>query len=163
MGEEDQQQRYEALWTNTLQLDLIVSFVAVGTSFCQASSLLLQTKEKTGLGYIGCTSIGKIIRAVRYVCALNLETMSRVLNDTWAYSIAVDGGAKSNVPYLDICARFCVGPRLFNVHVVALLMYESHTGENMAAAIEKFFCALCPKWKDKLISVSTDGASRMTG
>lgn len=163
VGKEDQQQRYQALWTNKLQLDLIVAYVAVGTSLRQASSLLLHTKEKTGLGYIGCTSIGKIIRAVRYVCALNFETMSNVLSAVWAFSIAVDGGTKSSVPYLDIRARFCIGPRLFNIHVVALPMYESHTGENMAAAIEKFFHALCPEWKDKLISVSTDGASSMTG
>ena len=81
----------------------------------------------------------------------------------WAFSIAVDGGTKSSVPYLDIQARFCIGPRLFNVHVVALLMYESHSGENMATVIEKFYHALCPKWKSKLISVSTDGASNMTG
>jgi hypothetical protein len=42
-------------------------------------------------------------------------------------------------------------------------MYESHNGENMAAAIEKFFHTLSLQWKEKIISVSTDGASSMTG
>jgi hypothetical protein len=163
VGEEGQEKRYQAIWSNKLQLELIVSYVSIGISFRQASSLLLQTKEKTGLGYIGCTDVGKIIRAVRYVCALNFETMSNVLDAVWAFSIAVDGGTKSSVPYLDIRARFCIGPRLFNVHVVALPMYESHSGENMANAIAKFFHSLCPQWKSKLISVSTDGASSMTG
>ena len=80
VGEEGQEKRYQAIWSNKLQLDLIVSYVSIGTSFRQASSLLLHTKEKTKLGYIGCTYIGNIIRAVRYVCALNFETLSNVVD-----------------------------------------------------------------------------------
>ena len=89
--------------------------------------------------------------------------MLKAVNDAWAFSIAVNGGTKSNIPYLDIHARFCIGPRLFNVHIVALPIHDSHTGENMAAAIVKLFDALSPQWKDKLISVSMDGALSMTG
>ena len=47
------------------------------------------------------------------------------------------------------------------MHVVALPTYESHSGDNMAIVIAKFFHALCPQRKSKLISVSTDGASNM--
>ena len=88
---------------------------------------------------------------------------SNVLDAVWAFSIAVDGGTKSSVPYLEIRARLYIDPRLFNVHVVALPTYESHSGDNMAIVIAKFFHALCPQRKSKLISVSTDGASNMTG
>ena len=80
-----------------------------------------------------------------------------------SFQLQLKGGTKSNVAYLDIRVHFCLGPKLFNVHVVALPMYESHSGKNTAAAIEKFFHALCPQWKDTLISISTDGASSMTG
>ena len=67
--------------------------------------------------------------------------LSNVLDSVWAFSIAIDGGTKSSVPYLDIRARFFIGPILFNVHVVALPMYESHSVENMAISIAKFFHA----------------------
>ena len=69
---------------------------------------------------------------------------SNVLDAVWAFSIAVDGGKKSCVSYLDIRARFCIGPRLFNVHGVALPVYEIHSGENIAISIAEFFHALCP-------------------
>ena len=80
VGEEGQEKRYQDIWSNKLQLDIIVSYVSIGTSFRQASSLLLHTKYKTGLGYIGCTDVGKIIQDVRYVFALNFETLSNVLD-----------------------------------------------------------------------------------
>ena len=44
VGEDGQEKRYQAIWSNKLQLDLMVSYVSIGTSFRQASSLLLHTK-----------------------------------------------------------------------------------------------------------------------
>ena len=41
VGEEGQENRYQAIWSNKLQLGLIVSYVSIGTFFRQASSLLL--------------------------------------------------------------------------------------------------------------------------
>jgi hypothetical protein len=49
----------------------------------------------------------------------------------WAFAIALDGGNKSSVPYLDYRLRFVLGHKLFNVHMIACPMYELHTGENM--------------------------------
>ena len=163
VSEEETGERYETTWTNKLQFDLIVSFVAVGVSFRQAENLLNEAKKQTGLGCIGSLSVGKVTNVVRLVCALNFQTMSCVMQSVWAFSIAVDGGTKCTVPYLDVRARFCVGRKLFNIHVVALPMYNSHTGQNMTDVIIKFFDAIAPDWKQKLISVSTDGASNMTG
>jgi len=38
-----------------------------------------------------------------------------------------------------------------------------HTGLATFEMFEKLFDAVCPLWKDKLISCSTDGAANMTG
>ena len=92
-----------------------------------------------------------------------MEVIRSVLDHVWAFSIAMDGGTKSSVPYLDVRLRFVLQGKLFNIHLVALPMYESHTGENTFLLISKFLDALCEKWKKKLISVSTDGASNMHG
>ena len=81
----------------------------------------------------------------------------------WAYSIAIDGGTKGNVPYLDVRLRLVILGELHNLHLVALPMYESHTGENMFLLISKFMDGLSPNWKNKLISVASDGASSMHG
>jgi len=42
-------------------------------------------------------------------------------------------------------------------------MFERHTGEVMLKLITDFLDVVCPSWRSKLVSVSTDGASSMTG
>ena len=103
---------------------------------------MLVTKGTTGLGTLGNINIGKVIQTVRYTCAFNMEVIRSVLDHVWAFSIAMDGGTKSSVPYLDVRLRFVLQGKLFNIHLVALPMYESHTGENTFLLISKFLDAL---------------------
>jgi hypothetical protein len=42
-------------------------------------------------------------------------------------------------------------------------MYESYTGDNMFDLRTKILDVLCPNCKDKVIGVTTIGASNMTG
>ena len=42
-------------------------------------------------------------------------------------------------------------------------MFEQHSGENMSNLISNFLDIVCSDWHVKLIGVSTDGASVMTG
>jgi len=87
-------------------------------------------QRETGLGHIGSASIGSVINAIRCVCVINYDIIRCALENVWAFSIAIDGGTKSSVPYLDCRVRFVLGGELFNVHLFALPMYESHTGES---------------------------------
>jgi len=52
---------------------------------------------------------------------------------------------------------------LYNIHAMAIPMFERHTGEAMLKLISNFFDIVCPIWCTKLVGVSTDGASSMTG
>ena len=107
----------------------------------------------------------KVIEYVRYLCAMNFNALSLLLTDhIWAFSIALDGGNKSNQMYVDVRICFCVENRhVCNLHVVALPIHERHNGLSMYNLIKKFLDALCSGWKHKLIGKSTDGASNMTG
>ena len=80
----------------------------------------------------------------------------------WAFAVALDGGNKASVPYLDIQICFFLGHELFNVHLMACPMYESYMGDNMFDLTTKILHVLCQNWKDKVIGVTTDGASNMT-
>ena len=156
-------QHYEVSWSSRLHFDMIVSYISVGISFHQCSRLLQLSKEISGLGSLQIISIEKVIQVVRFACASDFEIIRSVLKHVWAFSIAMDGGTKVSVPYLDVCLRFILNGNLCNVHLVALPMYESHTGENTFLLITKFLDALCENWRKKLISVSTDGASNIHG
>jgi hypothetical protein len=50
------------------------------------------------------------------------------------------------------------------VHLLAIPIYERHTGLAMDNLVSKVLNAMCPAaWKSKLVDVSTDGAANMTG
>ena len=122
---------------------MIVSYISIGISFCQCSKLLLHSKEISGLGALENISVWKVIKVVRYACAFKFEVICNVLDNVWAFSIAMDGGTKAIVPYLDVRLQLVLRGQLFNIHLVALPMYESQTGEIMFLLISKFLDALC--------------------
>ena len=65
--------------------------------------------------------------------------------------------------YFDNRIRFHRDGILYNVHVLAIPMFEQHSGENMSNLISNFLDIVCSDWRVKLIGASTDGASVMTG
>jgi hypothetical protein len=156
---------YSIQISNPLLFHLIVSYVGCRISYRQCVQIVLKTRETTGIGNIGNVSKGKLIQYVRYLCAMNFVALSLLLTDhIWAFSIAFDGGNKGNqLLYVDLRVRFCVENHVCNLHLVALPIHERHTGLNMYNLIKKFLDALCSGWKDKLIGISTDGASNMSG
>jgi hypothetical protein len=81
----------------------------------------------------------------------------------WAFSIAFDGGNKSDTSYLDVRLRFAIENTMHNFHLVALPMRGRHTGENMFLLISEFLDVICSSWRSKLIGIATDGTSSMTG
>ena len=136
---------YEISWPNRLQFKMIVKYISVGISFQQCTKLLVISKEISGLGTIGNIHIGKVIQVVQYTCAFNMEVIYNILNHVWAFSIAIDNGTKASVPYLDVRLRFVLKGKLYNIHLIALPMYKSHTGENSFLLISKFLDDLCEK------------------
>ena len=156
-------ERYLVSVANSLQFKLIVQYIRAGLSFRQCCAVFLETKETTNLGQLGNINLSKVIAYSRFVCAMAYQMIADVLRSVWAYSIAMDGGNKSSVSYLDVRIRFCVKEVVHNIHVVALPMRERHTGLYMFNLISEFFNALSDCWKSKLIGISSDGTSSMTG
>ena len=65
--------------------------------------------------------------------------------------------------YFDNRIRFHHCGILFNLHDVAIPMFDRHTSENMHQLISHFLDIICTEWRGKLIGVGTDGASSITG
>jgi hypothetical protein len=104
-----------------------------------------------------------VTKYVRIYCAESFQTISEAMRHCWAFAIALDSSNKSSVTYLDYGLRFVLSYRSFNVHMIACTMYESHTGENIFKLTSKSLSILCSNWTEKLIDITTDGASNMTG
>ena len=117
---------------NALHFQLIVSDVGCGISFCQCVQIVSKTKETLGIGNIGCNDVGKVIQFIWYFCAMNFNAFNILLTDyVWAFSIAFDGGNKSNQSYVDVHICFCLDCQVYNLHLIALPVHEHHTRLNI--------------------------------
>lgn len=154
---------YKAVIRNVYQYDHVIQMVACGLSFRQTSNVLERCKSLSNDTKFGCISVKKVSKLVRIYCALALQIIKRALNFAWCFSIALDGGNKAGTPYLEVRLRFVLNCTLFNVHLLAIPMFESHTGLNMFNVVKKAMDALCPEWEKKIIGYTSDGASNMTG
>ena len=146
-----------------LQFSMIIKYIGAGLSFWQCCNVLFDTKQVTGLAQIGRIAMTKVILYTWYMCTIAFQMMQDILNTLWCFSIAFDVGNKSNTFYLGAQIWFCQGINLHNLHVIALPMQQCHTRENMFLLIVTIFDALLSNWKGKLIGISSDGASNMTG
>ena len=76
---------------SVLKLKLIVSYISVGVSFCQATRIYQSTKEETGLGLLGNIHETEVMTLCRTVCAVNLQSLKEIAKHVWAFSIGLDG------------------------------------------------------------------------
>ena len=158
------QERYLANVRSKLQFYSCIKMVSNGLSFRQVSNVMEDMKETLRLATLRSMSPQKVSSYVRIACASNLQTIAAILKESWAFSIALDGGNKSDTSYLDVRIRV-VSSRgvLLNLHLLAIPMRERHTGEHMFELVSTALDNLAPDWKTQIISVTSDGASSMTG
>jgi hypothetical protein len=82
--------RYAITITNTKQFQLDSQYLAAGLSFRQVSQVNMETKEVLGIGSIGSCSQGIVSRYARLSCAMNLQRITELLRQCWAFSVALD-------------------------------------------------------------------------
>ena len=160
---QDTDEMYTAKITNMKQFRLAVKYIALGSSFRQAARIFQVTKEETNLGYLGSMNVLKVIRYVRIMVAISLQSIKDLLAKSWCYSVAFDGSTYQHTSYLDIRMRVYYLGEIKTIHVIALPMFDRHTGGYMYELFHNLFGVLDPSWKNKLIGVTTDGAANMTG
>ena len=128
---------YKAVIPNLYQYNHVIEMIACGLSFRQATNVIEKCKLLSNDTKFGSISRKKVSKYVRIHCAVALQIIKRGLNVVWSFSIALDGGNKAGTPYLDPRLQFVLGATLFNVHLLAIPMFESHTGLNMFNLLKK--------------------------
>ena len=158
-------ERYLANVRSKVQFYSCIKMVSNGLSFRQVSNVMEDMKETLRLSMLRSMSPQKVSSYVQIACASNLQTIAAVLKESWAFSIALDGRNKSDTSYLDVRIPVAVSSRgvLLNLHLLVIPMRERHTGEHMFELVFTALDNLAPDWKTQIISVTTDGASSLTG
>lgn len=145
------------------RFQLAVKLVALGDSFRSVSRQLGVIREETGMAEFGGASDVTISNYVRIVCAASLQSLSEIWAKSWAVSISFDCSTHQTRSYVDIRIRVFLNGDLQNLHLIALPMFDRHTGEIITALLERLFDALFKDWKTSLIGLTTDGDRTMTG
>ena len=154
---------YLAVVKNLEMYHLVLEFASLGASFRMVNRLVHSTCMQTGMNcYKGCTE-AKVGASMRLMCTSNLQMLSHLLCNIWAFSIALDGATYASTSYLDVQVRFCLMGNVHNFHLLALPIKGSHTGQQMFEMTQKVLDVICPGWKNALIGVASDGARNMTG
>jgi hypothetical protein len=151
---------------NSIQFRLCIAQIAQGCSFRQVAGGLMSVKSIAGVSAIGSITDMVVANYVRIVCAINLQRLMAILNQNasiWAFSLANDASTHYGSSYLDNRIRFHLHGKLYDIHAIAIPMFERHTGLNMYRLVTKFLDIVCPSWRNKLLGLAADGASVMTG
>ena len=141
---------YVATVSSMVQFYSCIKMIANGLSFRQTSRVMQDMKDTLGLSALGCILPQKVSSFVRIICAANLQTISAMLKQSWAFSIAIDGGNKSDTSYLDVRVRVVSGSGILsNLHLMAIPMRDRHTGElmyDLARSEERRVGKECCSW-----------------
>ena len=156
---------YTVTIKNLMQFHLIICWLSCDVSFCQAADMLMDAKQVTENAELGSINDTGVSNYARVVCTINLGKLSAILNhdSAWAFSLANDSSTHQGKSYLNNHVRFHRDGVIYNVHVLAIPMYDHHTGENMFKLVSDVFDVVCPTWRTKLISMGSDGAASMVG
>ena len=137
---------YRVTRNNSLQFGLIVDLIAADLSFRQVELTLNAFKARTGFAKIGCINDTGIVNNARVLCGINMQMISQILNSshTWAFSLANDSFTHYERSYFDNRIRIYRNGDIFNFHILAILMFERHTSNNMFNLISGVLDILCP-------------------
>jgi hypothetical protein len=112
------------------------------------------------LEYLGGASEMVIRQHIQTIVAISLQNISDAMKSSWTCSAALDASTHQSTSCLDV--RIWIFNKQ-NYHLMALPMFERHTGKYMFDMFVQLFNVLDDKRRDKIIGIMTDGSASMTG
>src|SRR5438552_16415270 len=101
-----------------------------------------------------CENVSNV---AQIVYAVNLQRLSSLLNNPtmWAFSLANDGSTHWGHSYFDNRIRLYFNGKLYNIHLLAIPMFERHTADNIIKLVSRLLDIICPTWPIKLIGLGS--------
>jgi hypothetical protein len=148
----------------------VLDLVKTGLSYRQVEAVMFLTRRIIPKANLMLNRVSRQTASVftRLVAARGLEDFRRVMQRSWALSVAADASA-----HVHGVANFSIRMRLVStdeskislhiVHLLATPHTESQTGKFMYDLTESVLSALDSHWGAKLIGSTSDGAANMMG
>jgi hypothetical protein len=74
------------------------------------------------------------------------------MRETWGYSDAFDCTTYHSTSYMDIRLRLFRKDAIVNLHLLALPMFERHSGEYIFDLFSRLLSVLDPAWRRKIVA-----------
>jgi hypothetical protein len=81
----------------------------------------------------------------------------------WEFSLAADASTHLGVPLFDQRIHVCVKGVLYNLHLILVPFFKRHTAQNYVKLINILLNTVSLSWREKVISINSDGENTMTG
>lgn len=150
---------------NPLRFNLAIEHVSVGLSFRQTAAVITQHRNACKNPKLAGLNDHMVGQFVRVLVAVAMQAMAKVINHplVWAFSLAADASTHLGVPLLDQRIRVCLDGVLYNLHLLLVPFFERHTAINYVKLMTTLLDCMYSSWRDKTISISSDGENTMTG
>jgi hypothetical protein len=155
--------RFAITVTSTKQFQLVAQYLAAGLSFRQVSQVIMKTKEVLCIGSIGSCSERIVSRYVLFISAMNLQCISELMRQCWAFSVALDVATHMATSYCDVCIQICHKSTVHDFHLLSIPVHERHLGETIFNTFAKAMDVPVPDWRETITGASSDGEKKMTG
>ena len=159
----DEGDHYVIVIKNVKLWRLVVRLLAVLPSFNAVMDSITAVRAETHSSIYQGLSTEKVGSYARYCCAIGLQEISTMMNNSWAFAIALDGSNHMEMHFLDVRIQIFSDERLVHKHLMAMPLYSAKGASAMFHKITLVLDALYDKWRSTLIGVSTDGEPVMTG
>ncbi len=149
-------------WSPHSSWTLLQNLLQLECHFAKPESYIIRWKKR-GMGSLGSVTDYEVRQLCRIVCAVNLQDLKELFKKLWAFSIGLDAGNNACSSYCDIRMWCFFKGNLQNLHLLAIPIWEQHTGEYQYNLVVSLLDVLAPNWRHELIGTAMDGASTMTG
>jgi hypothetical protein len=134
---------YNFIVKNVMRFTPAVDYISIGMSLRQTAAAIEHAKIRTKtakLSGIKDYMEGQFIR----VLAISLQKLAEIhaLDDVWALSLTFDGSTHRGSSLFDVRTRFFRRGYLYNLHLIALPMFERHTSNNIPICLLNYL-TLC--------------------
>jgi hypothetical protein len=96
------QNDYVVVVQTSCHFHLSIRFVACGTTFRMASCLMDCTKDESGISVFGGCSDVVASKYTFIICVHSSQILSEIMQQTWAFTLALDGFTHQVMSYLDV-------------------------------------------------------------
>jgi hypothetical protein len=95
-----------------------------------ASRMVQHVREESGLGVYSGLSELIASNHTRVACAVALKILPEAHEHVSGFSIALDSSTLHGMSYLGVLVMFSLHDVVYNFHLLALPLFDRHSGEN---------------------------------